>query len=175
MARKTKQRRQSHGSAWHWKQTDCWYYTLPGTKKRIALFDDQGERIRGKENKEAAEISLAREKLAWDSESNDGPALGQPWLVARVCSDYLVYTERSQNDGSVSEGYHRNAVSGSTIFQLLWCTACWPTQTGHILEWVDQHESWKSPATRRCIIAVVMAALKRVEETYGNLLPIMLS
>ena len=27
-----KTRRQSHGSAWHWKQTDSWYYTLPGTK-----------------------------------------------------------------------------------------------------------------------------------------------
>jgi hypothetical protein len=33
-------RRQSHGSAWHWKQTDTWYYTLLGTKKRIALFDE---------------------------------------------------------------------------------------------------------------------------------------
>jgi len=27
MGRKRKQRRQPHGSAWHWKQTDCWYYT----------------------------------------------------------------------------------------------------------------------------------------------------
>jgi hypothetical protein len=32
MGRPRKQRRQPHGSAWHWKQTDCWYYTLPGTK-----------------------------------------------------------------------------------------------------------------------------------------------
>lgn len=30
MGRKRKQRRQQHGSAWHWKQTDCWYYTMPG-------------------------------------------------------------------------------------------------------------------------------------------------
>src|SRR5579863_10081220 len=44
-------RRQSHGSAWHWKQTDSWYYTLSGTKKRIPLFDEDGVRIRGRENK----------------------------------------------------------------------------------------------------------------------------
>ena len=44
MGRKAKQRRQSHGSAWHWIQTDCWYYTLPCTKKRVANFDEQGER-----------------------------------------------------------------------------------------------------------------------------------
>ena len=27
MGKKTKKRRHSHGSAWLWKQTDCWYYT----------------------------------------------------------------------------------------------------------------------------------------------------
>ena len=49
MGRKQKQRRQQHGSAWHWKQTDCWYYTLPGTKKRTPLFDENGESL-GKTN-----------------------------------------------------------------------------------------------------------------------------
>jgi len=57
MRKKTKKRRQSHGNAWHWKQTDCWYYTMPRTKKRVALFDEQGQRIRGKENREAASIA----------------------------------------------------------------------------------------------------------------------
>ena len=50
MRRKRKQRRQPHGSAWHWKQTDSWYFTQPGAKKRVALFDEDGQRIRGKEN-----------------------------------------------------------------------------------------------------------------------------
>ena len=58
MGRKRKQRRQPHGAAWLWKQTGCWYYTMPGTKKRVALFDEDGQRIRGKENKEAAEMAL---------------------------------------------------------------------------------------------------------------------
>ena len=51
------------GKCRHWKQTDCWYFTEPGTKKRLALFDEDGERIRGKENKEAAKLALARIKL----------------------------------------------------------------------------------------------------------------
>jgi hypothetical protein len=56
MARNRKERRQQHGSAWHWKQTDSWYYTSPGTKKRIPLFDEEGKRIRGKDNKEVAQL-----------------------------------------------------------------------------------------------------------------------
>ena len=64
MARKRKKRRQQHGSGWHWKQTDCWYYTEPGTKKRISWIDEKGERIRGLENKEAAQLALARVKLS---------------------------------------------------------------------------------------------------------------
>ena len=57
-------RRQARGSAWHWKQTDCWYYTQPGTKKRMPLVDENGNRIRGKDNKEAAQVALARVKLS---------------------------------------------------------------------------------------------------------------
>jgi len=63
MAGNRKSRRQQHGSAWHWKQTDCWYFTPPWKKKRDALFDENEERIRGKDNKEAAQLALARIKL----------------------------------------------------------------------------------------------------------------
>src|SRR5690242_16813082 len=63
LARKRVQRRQQHGSAWHWKQTDSWYYTLPGTKRRMALFDDEGARIKGLANRPAAERSLAKIKV----------------------------------------------------------------------------------------------------------------
>ena len=42
MCRKRKARRQTHGSAWPWNRTDCWYYTMPGTKGRIGLFDEVG-------------------------------------------------------------------------------------------------------------------------------------
>ena len=45
MARNRKQRRQQHGSAWHWRQTNWWYYTRPVTKKQLPLFDEKGEQI----------------------------------------------------------------------------------------------------------------------------------
>jgi len=70
-----------------------WYYTQPGTKKRVPLFDEQGQRIRGKESKEAAELALAREKLSWETEATATPGGGE-WLVARACSDYIQYCER---------------------------------------------------------------------------------
>jgi hypothetical protein len=60
IAREPKSRRQQHGSAWHWKQTDCWYYTPTGARKRVALFDEKGDRTRGKENKDVAQLALAR-------------------------------------------------------------------------------------------------------------------
>jgi hypothetical protein len=45
-------RRHSRASAWHWRQTDRWYYTIPGGKKRAPLLDEDGARVRGKDNKE---------------------------------------------------------------------------------------------------------------------------
>ena len=102
MGRKRKKRRQSHGSAWHWRQTDCWYYTMPVTKKRMGLFDDDGERTRGKENKEAAEVALAKEKLTW-ANTHDAFTIGNSQcLVARVCSDYVQYCEKGLLKGQIS-------------------------------------------------------------------------
>ncbi len=88
MGRPRKKRRQSHGTAWHWKQTDCWYYTLPGTKQRVPLFDEQGQRIRGQENARLAEHAFARAKIANHVAQNGQPPAGE-WLVAQVCSEYL--------------------------------------------------------------------------------------
>ena len=94
MARNRKQRRQQHGSAWHWKQTDCWYYTEPGTRKRVPLFDEQGERVRGKENKEAARLALARVKLVDELSPQPTTSSGE-WTVAKVCEIYLADLHQS--------------------------------------------------------------------------------
>ncbi len=101
MGRPRKQRRNPHGAAWHWKQTDCWYFTLPGTKKRVALFDENGDRIRGRDNQDAAEHALARAKLSGEMQGA-APVADQAWIVARVCSEYLQYCERSFAAGSMS-------------------------------------------------------------------------
>ena len=111
MGRKRKQRRQPHGSAWHWKQTNSWYFTMPSTKRRVPLFDEDGQRIRGKANKEAAELALAKEKLSWEEESPGSRGGNGEWLMARVCSEYIQYCERGVASGTISKGHGNNTVA----------------------------------------------------------------
>ena len=168
MGRKRKQRRQSHGSAWHWRQTDAWYYTMPGTKKRIPLFDEKGERIRGKKNKEAAEVALAKEKISWASD-DDGVVIGNgQWLVARVCSDYIQYCEQGLAKGTLSKSHRDNSVRWLNDL-CGYCGALPVAQLkkGHVTKWIDDHDTWKSSETRRGVIAVMLAAFNRADEMFG--------
>ncbi len=167
MGRKAKKRRQSHGSAWLWKQTNCWYYTQPGTKKRVAIFDENGERIRGKENKEAAEIAFAREKVTWDVDVVDAVGGGE-WVVARVCSEYLQYCEQGLAKGSISQGHRDN--SKAWLNDLCGYCGALPVaqlKRGHVQKWIERHESWRSPATHRSVIAIVLAAFNRAADMFG--------
>lgn len=172
MGRKRKQRRQPHGSAWHWKQTGCWYYTLPGTRKRVPLLDEQGERIRGKKNREAADVALARAKLSWNENPADASGGGK-WIVARVCSEYLQYCERGLANGSISQGHHDNSVAWLNDL----CETCGALpvaqlKKGHVQKWIEKHASWCSPATHRSVIAVVLAAFNRSEDMFGIVNPV---
>ena len=77
--------------------------TRPGTKKRVPLFDEQGERIRGKENREAADIALAREKLTWECESGGGTTGGE-WIDARDTSGWdNVYPQKNRSKSASEE------------------------------------------------------------------------
>jgi integrase len=168
MGRKAKQRRQSHGSAWHWKQTDCWYFTQPGTKKRVALFDDHGERIRGKGNKVAAEIALAREKLSWTDDAGEQAGSRGPWIVARVCSEYLQYCERGLTNGTISRGHRDNTTAWlNDLCGYCGALSVSELKKGNVQTWIEKHESWRSPATRSSVISVVKAAFNRAEELFG--------
>ncbi|MFH1264928.1 MAG: hypothetical protein ABIK89_04330 [Planctomycetota bacterium] len=80
-------------------------------RKRVPLFDEDGERIRGNEGKEAAELALARERLTWEDEGHKTPNGDGPWLVVRVCSEYIQYCERGVTSGTISEGHRNNAAS----------------------------------------------------------------
>jgi len=167
MGRKRKARRRSHGSAWHWQQTDCWYYTMPGTKKRMPLFDEQGSRIRGKENGEAAQVALAREKLTWESPGIASGLGNGEWLVAGVCSEYLQYCERGVARGAISKGHRDSAVNWLNDL----CRYCGKRPVAkltknHIQDWVELHTTWRRPATRRGVLAVVLAAFNRAVEVH---------
>lgn len=165
MGRTRKKRRGAQGSAWHWKQTDCWYFTLPGSKKRMPLFDQQGERIRGPENREAAEDALARVKLAGASQSTSPE--GGEWLVARVCSDYLRYCQRSVASGSMSATHQASSIAFLNDF----CSYCGALpvaelKKSHLQTWLENHASWRSPVTHRSAITIVQAALNRADELH---------
>lgn len=93
MGRTTKQRRNQHGSARHWKQTDCWYHTPHGMKRREALIDQKGKRIRGVDNKQSARPALTRIRLRQGLASAIAETpfnnVEETWPVARVCSLHL--------------------------------------------------------------------------------------
>lgn len=154
-----KTRRQSHGSAWHWRQTDAWYYTQPGTKKRLPLFDESGERIRGKDNKEQARLALARVKLANRGEIAPSPLASGDWIVARVCSEYIQHCDRGVANGSISLNYRANTSAYlNDLCQFCGALPLTQLKKSHIRTWVEQHKGWKSPATERSVLATVIAA-----------------
>ena len=141
---------------------------MPGRKKRVPLFDEQGERIRGKENKEAAELALAREKLSWEGEAAGPPGGNGQWLVARVCSEYIRYCERGLAGGTISKS-HRDSTVGWLNDLCKYCGAqpVVKLKKGHVQKWMESHPTWRSPATQRSVIAIVLAAFNRAEEMHG--------
>jgi len=166
MGRPRKQRRNAHGSAWHWKQTDCWYYTLPGTKKRMSLFDENGERIRGREQQHIAEQALARLQVSGDL-NGPAPVTEADWIVARVCSDYLEHCKRSVASGAMSKSHHYQ----STAYLNDLCGYCGALKVAelkksHVQIWIENHSGWRSLATHRSVIAIVLAAFNRAEELH---------
>jgi integrase len=171
VAKKRKQRRQPHGSAWHWKQTDCWYYSLPGAKKRMPLFDEQGLRIRGRDQKEAAELALARVKVAGDG--NVALLGNSEWLVAKVCSEYLQYCERGVASGKISRE-HRISTSSFLNDFCAYCGAMRVAELkkGHVTTWLENHTTWRSPATHRSALGIILAAFNRAEEMHGIVSPL---
>jgi hypothetical protein len=134
------------------------YYTLPGTKKRISLFDEDGNRIRSLENSRLAEHAFARAKLAGLSESTNSLSVDD-WIVAKVCSEYLQSCERRVAAGSMSVSHHRGAVS--FLNDLCgYCSALKVSEfnRSHFQLWMENHAGWKSLATHRSVIAIVLAA-----------------
>lgn len=140
---------------------------MPGTKKRVALFDEDGQRIRGRENREAAEIALAHEKLAWEGETDPSSGGSGEWLVARVCSEYIQYCEHGLANDSISKGHRDNTVSWLNDL----CSYCGAMcvaelKKGHVTTWVESHSTWRSADTHRSVISIVLAAFNWAEEMY---------
>lgn len=155
MARNRKgkpKRRQQHGSAWHWKQTDCWYYTPPGTRQRVPLLDEHGQRIRGVDNKEAAQLALARVKLANEMPGPSRSTSGD-WTVAKVCDVYL-------NDLHQTASPEWAAQVQNWLNDL--CGYCGALQVSelkkkHLRTWILRHKTWNNNSQRNVIGSVIAA------------------
>ncbi|MEK6237657.1 MAG: hypothetical protein N2C14_23360, partial [Planctomycetales bacterium] len=153
MARNRKQRRQQHGSAWHWKQTDCWYYTEPGAKKRVPLFDEKGERIRGKENKEAARTALARIQVADELSTPAAHPTSDEWTVAKTCDVYLADLHRSATPAWATQVERwLNDLCG-------YCGALKVSEfkKKHLRTWLQRHTTWNHNSQRNVIGSVIAA------------------
>jgi integrase len=140
---------------------------LPGTRRRIPLFDESNQRIRGLSNKSAAEEAFARSRLADADGQADGARPASEWLVAQVCSEYLQYCERGVARGSISAAHHSCAISYLNDL----CAYCGALRVaelskGHIQTWLEKHAGWRSTATHRTVLAVVLAAFNQAEEMF---------
>ena len=163
MGENGKRRRQRRGAPWYWKQTNCWYYTTPGTKKRVPLAAEDGKRVRGKENRQAAELALARVKLAGQWRPTAAPAGEGEWLVGKVCSEYIQYCDRGVAAGTISQGHRDSTVH--YLNELCGYCGVLPVsqlKKGHVKVWVEGRATW-SPATRRNVIAIVLAAFNHAQ------------
>jgi len=132
----------------------------------VPLFDENGQRVRGQAARDTAEQALARVRLSGETNGHAVTA-EQDWIVARVCSEYLQYCERSVKTGSMSRGHWDQ----STAFLNDLCSYCGALSVSelkrsHVQTWIEEHEGWKSQSTHRGVIAIVQAAFNRAEELH---------
>ena len=165
--RKRGSRRQSHGVAWHWRQTDNWYYTLPGTKRRVPLLDENGKRIRGKENKQTAELALARIKLSGDWQPAPVAVDSGDWLVARVCSEFIQHCQRRVDAGALNPDYSADVGRYLNRFcKYCGALAVGELQKSHVRYWLESQKGWRSLATHRNVLAILQAAFNHAHEMF---------
>ncbi|ADB18376.1 hypothetical protein Psta_3721 [Pirellula staleyi DSM 6068] len=164
---KERQRRRSRGSAWYWKQTDCWYYTAPGSQKRVRLLALDGTPIRGATCRKEAELSLARERTSdrWQCESTE--EVTAAWSVGRVCSEYIAECERRLRQGSIGTDYEKEVRRYLNVFAK-YCGAL-PVahlKRGHLDAWLQNQDKWRSTATQRFAITIVLSAFAHASENF---------
>ena len=164
----TPRQRRSRGQAWHWKQTDAWYYTPPGTKRRVLLRDESGRSIRGTANRPSAELALARIKASGEWRPTVEPKSEDPWLVAKVCSLYIESCEQRAASGNLHPEYRAEVVRYlNCLSEYCGALPVAELQKGHIQHWIESQPTWKSTVTQRNAITIVMAAFHHARENFG--------
>jgi integrase len=82
--------------------------------------------------------------------------------------EYLQYCERGLASGTISKGHRDNAVSWlNDLCEYCGVLPVAQLKKGHIKTWIEDHKTWRSSATHRAVIAIVLAAFNRAEEMHG--------
>lgn len=161
-------RRRTRGNAWYWQQTDSWYYTPPGSKNRVRLVDDAGRPIRGKDNRPGADLALARIKASGNWKPEMKPTPEEQWQVAKVCSCYIEACRARSAKGSLHPDYYAEVVRYlNSLCEYCGALPVVDLRKGHILHWVESQRTWRSSATHRNAMAIVLAAFNHATETFG--------
>ena len=169
-------RRRRRGSAWYWKQTDCWYYTPRGSKRRAPLVDAGGRRIRGAGARQEAQLALARVRLKQGlSPAPETPVArtAAAWTVARVCSNYIQHCRQAVAAGVM----HPEHGKGVEYYLNEFCAYCGAMEVGelkrgHVSSWVESRPTWRSPVTRRNVLTIVKAAFQFVQAEHAICSPL---
>ncbi|HVK08832.1 MAG TPA: tyrosine-type recombinase/integrase [Gemmataceae bacterium] len=114
-----------------------------------------------------ARLAMARVRLTEQGELAATPLATGDWVVAKVCSEYIQYCERGVAGRTISTD-HRAAVTYYLNDLCRFCGALPVAQLkkAHIRTWIDSHKKWKSPATERTALTVVIAAFNYSQDNF---------
>ena len=90
------------------------------------------------------------------------------WLVAQVCSEYIQYCDRgvaSRHHQRRPPDRHASPSSTTCASSAGPCRSPQLKKT-HIRTWVESHTGWKSPATERSVLAIVIAAFNYCQDNH---------
>jgi integrase len=95
------------------------------------------------------------------------PLASGEWVVAKVCSEYIQYCERGVISGAVSAEHRLSTVHYLNDF-CLYCGALPVAQLrkAHVREWVDRQTTWKSAATERSALTILIAAFNHAANNF---------
>lgn len=161
-------RRRTRGGAWYWRQTDSWYFTPPGTKRRVRLLDAKNRPIRGEASRTEADLALAQIKASgnWRPSVSDLTS-DNVWTVARVCSVYVEHCRlRASRETIASEYFEQLSRFLNALCEYCGALPVSELRKGHIEVWLTNHPQWQSPVTRRNAITSVLAAFRFAQEQH---------
>jgi integrase len=129
--------------------------------------DEHGRPIRGKDQRQAADLALARVKATgrWRPQPSEPP--DSQWLVARVCSEYIAHCQRRLELGEISDEYCKEVSRHlNDLCQYCGAISVSEVRKGHIEHWVESHTTWRSPVTRRHAMTSVLAAFRYARQMH---------